>query len=278
MLYEQNVPHYSLYAIKYAHAPARRSAANFLMTHDVHDIPMPMDFFVWVAVHGERVILIDSGADKETCERRGYEFLRSPADALGLIGIQPEHVTDLVVTHMHWDHMGNLDCFPNAEILIHKNEIAHATGCQMCHPLLRRPYDVDQVCDVIRALYAGRVRFNEGDIKIAPGVSAHLVGGHTPGLQVVKISTARGNVVLASDAMHYYDNAIDGNPFPVVVNVTDYLNAFKRIGELADSAQHVVAGHDPIVTSSFPSYSAETEGIVLRLDVEPLHPLPEMPY
>src|SRR5699024_3010021 len=135
-------------------------------------------------------------------------------DALELVGISAEQVTDLVVTHMHWDHMGNLDRFPNARLLVHKQEMAHATGCGMCHPTLRRPYDVEQVCDVIRALYAGRVQFNHGDVDIAPGMSAHLVGGHTPGLQVVRVRTQRGNVVVASDAAHFYANGTTGNPFP----------------------------------------------------------------
>jgi len=271
---EHTAPNYALFAIKYAHSPQRQADENFLTSQDVHDGPMPLDFFIWVAVAGERVVLIDSGADEATCSRRGHTFLRNPADALQYIGLAPEDITDLVVTHMHWDHMGNLERFPNAQILIHKQEIEHATGCSMCHPMLRRPYDVEQVCDVIRALYAGRVRFNKGDIEIAPGLTAHLIGGHTPGLQVVRVKTQRGNVVLASDALHFYANALQQNPFPIIVDVADYLDGITTLTQLADSPQHIISGHDPLVMTAFPAFSAESEGIVAQLDKPPLNPLP----
>lgn len=268
---------YELVAIKYATNQRRGARENFLAHHDLHDGPMPMDFFVWAAVSKERVVLIDSGSDEATCTRRGHEFLRCPAGALAELGIDPAHVSDLVVTHMHWDHMGNLDKFPAARLHIHKSELAHATGCGMCHPLLRRPYDVEQICSVIKALYGGRVEFNHGERQIAPGISAHHVGGHTPGLQVVRVRTRRGYVVLASDAMHYYANATKGNPFPVVVDVQEYLDAFGTIEALADSPQHIIAGHDPQVMQLFPEWSAPSKGIAIRLDAEPLAQIPLMP-
>lgn len=265
---------YQLFGLKYATNQRRTARDNFLASHDHHDGPMPMDFFVWVAVSNNRVVLIDSGSNRDTCERRGHQFLRCPASTLAELGIAPERVTDLIVTHMHWDHMGNLEKFPNARLHIHKSELAHATGCGMCHPLLRRPYDVDQVCEVVRALYGGRVTFNDGQANVAPGITAHHVGGHTPGLQVVRVRTQRGHVLLASDAMHYYANSIKGNPFPVVVNVQEYLDAFATIAGLADSSQHVIAGHDPILMELFPAWTPASEGIAIRLDVEPLGAVP----
>jgi glyoxylase-like metal-dependent hydrolase (beta-lactamase superfamily II) len=265
---------YELVAIKYATNQRRAVRENFLAPHDMHDGPMPMDFFVWAAISTDRVVLIDGGSDEATCARRGHQFLRCPAGALAEVGIDPMAVTDLVVTHMHWDHMGNIDKFPSAKLHIHKDELAHATGCGMCHPLLRRPYDVDQVCSVVKALYGGRVEFNHGECQIAPGITAHHVGGHTPGLQVVRIRTRRGHVVLASDAMHYYANAVTGNPFPVVVDVQHYLDAFNTINSLADSTQHVIAGHDPQVMQLFPAWSQSSSGFAIRLDAEPLGSIP----
>lgn len=265
---------YQLVAIKYATNQKRTGRDNFLASHDQHDGPMPMDFFIWAAISKDRIILIDSGADKSTCDLRGHEFLRCPAQTLLELGIDPLMISDVIVTHMHWDHMGNMDKFPNATLHIHKSELAHATGCGMCHPLLRRPYDVEQVCTVVRALYGGRVSFNAGKADIAPGITAHHVGGHTPGLQVVRVRTQRGYVLLASDAMHYYANSIKGNPFPVVVNVQEYLDAFGSIASLADSDQHVIAGHDPVVMELFPAWTPESEGIAVRLDVQPLRVVP----
>ncbi|OWT56230.1 N-acyl homoserine lactonase family protein [Candidimonas nitroreducens] len=260
---------YEILAIRYATTKSRQVRDNFISTHDLHDGPMPMDFFVWAAIHGDRVILIDGGSDEETCTRRGYQFLRCPAQALAGLGYAPECVTDLVITHMHWDHLGNLEKFPKARFHVHKREIAHATGCAMCQPTLRRPYDVSQVCSVIKALYADRVQFNHGETRIAPGITLHHVGGHTPGLQVVRVRTRRGHVVLASDALHFYANSLLSNPFPVVVDVQDYLEAFPKIRGWADSSDHIIAGHDPVVMSIYPPWSEFSRDIAVRLDVPP---------
>ena len=260
---------YEIFAIKYAENNRRVRRDNYLGVTDLHDAPLPMDFFVWVAKSKNRVILIDSGADQATCLQRGHDFLRCPVQSLSLLSVKPEDVDAVVVSHMHWDHMGNLEKIPNAKFYVHKSEVAFATGCGMCHPHLRRPYDVEQVCTLIKALYRDRVEFNGSDRQVAPGITIHHVGGHAPGLQIARVRTKRGYVVIASDAMHYYENAEMGNPFPVVVNVQEYLDAFPKIDEWADSPDHIVAGHDPIVMDIYPAFSESTKGIVARLDVAP---------
>jgi glyoxylase-like metal-dependent hydrolase (beta-lactamase superfamily II) len=113
------------------------------------------------------------------------------------------------------------------------------------------------------------VVFHDGGGVVAPGVSVHHIGGHTRGLQVVRVNTARGVVVLASDASHYYENMDAGVPFATVENITLMLEGHRRLRELADSPQHVVPGHDPLVMQRYPAPSPETEGIAARLDVAP---------
>ncbi len=252
---------YRLLTVHYASSPADRKAQhNFMAAVDFHDVPMPLDFYVWVAISEDRVVLIDSGCDLETCQRRGHTFLRCPTDALRDLGIAAGQVTDVIVTHMHWDHLGNLEKFPNARIHVHKTEMQHATGCAMCHETLRRPYDIDQVCTVLRALYAGRVSFTDETAEILPGIVVRPVGGHTPGLQIVEVSTARGQVVLASDAMHFYANGLLTNPYPVIVNVLDYMNGLALLKSLAATPDHLIPGHDPKLRERFPAV-AGVEGV-----------------
>jgi glyoxylase-like metal-dependent hydrolase (beta-lactamase superfamily II) len=111
---------------------------------------------------------------------------------------------------------------------------------------------------MVRRVYAGRVRFHRGDAELAPGVTLHRVGGHTAGLQVVRVRTARGWVVLASDATHYYANIRKRSPFPIVYNLGDMLEAYRTIEGLADSADHIIPGHDPEVMAIYPR--ATTKG------------------
>lgn len=260
---------YELFAVKYATNQKRMRRDNFLPPHDAHDAPMPMDFYVWVAASRKRLVLIDAGADEATCRQRGHEFLQCPTEGLAALGRHADEVSDVIVTHMHWDHAGNFEKFANARLHVHPREMAHATGPCMCQPFLRRPYSVDQVCSLVRSLYAGRLKFTSTGEQIAPGITVHHVGGHTPGLQVTSVNTARGIVVIASDAMHYFGNRDLGIPFPVVSDVGEYLAAFGRIDALATSRDHVIPGHDPAVTELYPSVNSRLGKLIVRIDVAP---------
>lgn len=245
---------FQVYAMNYARSDETRSAReNFRSIVDIHDVPMPMDFFVWLIVGKGRIILVDGGTSEETCTARRHHFLRSPLDCLRDIGIDPDGVTDLVVTHMHWDHLGHVAALRNATLHVHPTEMGYATGCSMCRPLLRRPYDAEQICDVVRALHRGRVRFTQDVSEVAPGVTLHHVGGHTPGLQVVRVETARGHVVLASDALHFYANMTLDNPYSVYVDLDAYVDGIETLKTLADTMEHIVPGHDPLVRRLYPA-------------------------
>ena len=95
------------------------------------------------------------------------------------------------------------------------------------------------------------------------------MGGHTDGLQVVRVPTKRGWIVLASDASHYYMNMQTENPFPLVYSVGDMVQGYATMADLADSPRHIVPGHDPLVMQEYPAPTPESEGIVVRLDVPP---------
>jgi glyoxylase-like metal-dependent hydrolase (beta-lactamase superfamily II) len=262
---------YELYAIRYATNPRRRRVENVMWVapDDPHDAPMPMDFFIWAAVSPARTVVIDTGADERTCAARGHQFLRCPTDGLGQIGIDASDVQQVITTHLHWDHAGNLGSFPEAQLHVQRTELAHASGPCMARAFLRRPYDPEQVAAYIRRVYAGRVAFHDGAEEIVPGLSIHAVGGHTPGMQVVRVNTRRGRVVLTSDAVHYYENLDAENPFPVLVSTIDYVEALHRLRDLADGRDHLVPGHDPLVLASYPPSRPELAGVVARLDVDP---------
>jgi glyoxylase-like metal-dependent hydrolase (beta-lactamase superfamily II) len=257
-------PAYEIYAIKYAHH--ERTASQNFLGGDPHDGPMPLDYFVWL-VRGEgRDLLVDTGFNAAAAARRQRQLLRPVEQALSLMGVGPEAVRDVVITHLHYDHVGNFDLFPRATFHLQDLEMQFATGRCMCHEPMRHAFDVEDVVGMVRNVYAGRVRFHAGDAQLAPGISVHLIGGHTMGLQVVRVATRRGHVVLASDASHYYANMGEGRPFPIVYNVADMMEGWGKLLALADSAAHVIPGHDPLVLERYPAPSKELQGIVVRLD------------
>lgn len=252
---------YEVYAIRYARMAQRQRRDNFIMPPDPHDGPMPMDFFVWLLKSPSRSILIDTGFSAETAARRRRDWDRCPVEALRVLGVAPEDVKDVVLTHLHYDHAGNLPKLPNARFHVQDREMDYATGRCMCHATLRHAYAVDDVVELVRKVYADRVQFHEGDASLAPGVQLMLIGGHTRGLQSVRVRTARGWVVLASDASHYYENMDSGSPFPIVFNVADMLSGHQRLYREADSADHVVPGHDPEVLKRYPRVPGDDIGI-----------------
>jgi glyoxylase-like metal-dependent hydrolase (beta-lactamase superfamily II) len=244
-----------VYAIKYAHH-ARRRAENFLggLPRDEHDGPMPLDYFVWL------------GFSAAMAAKRQRDHLRCPSDGLKLLGCDAGTVKDVVVTHLHYDHIGNFELFPAATFHLQDLEMRYATGRHMSDARHAGAYEVEDVVGMVRQVYAGRVRFQAGDAEIAPGVSVHLVGGHTKGLQVVRVATRRGWVVLASDASHFYANMEQARPFPIVFDVADMVGGYARMRALADSPAHIIPGHDPLVMQRYPAPSTALEGIAVRLD------------
>ena len=261
------LPRYELFAIRYARRDARRS--EHFIGGDPHDGPMPMDYFTWVAISQERSIVIDTGFTAEIAAKRGREHLRCPIDALGLLGLSADTVQDVVLTHLHYDHVGNFHRFPVARFHLQEQELAHATGKYMRHAYLSHAYEVEEVCGIVRLTYGGRVIFHHGAAVIAPGIEAQLAGGHTGGIQFVRVHTARGWVVLASDVSHYYENMERGRPTSIAFHVGDILEAFDMLAAAAASRDHVIPGHDPLVMQRYPAPRPELEGVVVRLDVMP---------
>ena len=255
---------YEVYAVKYAHHE-RRVGENFI-GGDPHDGPMPLDYFVWLVRGRGRELVVDTGFSAAVAARRGRNHLRCPTDGLRVLGVEAQAVKDVVITHLHYDHVGNFDLFPAATFHLQDDELSYATGRHMSHPVFSGAFDVEDVVGMVRNVYRGRVRFHDGDAELFPGISLHLIGGHTKGLQVVRVATRRGWLVLASDASHFYANMEQERPFPIVYSVADMVQGYARLRELAESPAHIIPGHDPEVLRRYPAPRAELEGIAARLD------------
>ena len=261
---------WEVFAVKYADRNSRTRADSFIFD-DNHDAPHPMDYFVWVLRRGSEIILVDTGYDEEEAQNRDRPIRMNPRDALAPFGIQPEDVSHVIVTHLHYDHAGGLHLFPNAKLHLQTAEMAYATGPCMCHDTLKMPFTAGHICEAIQRLYSGKIEFYDGDGEIAEGVTVHCIGGHSRGLQCVRVMTQAGWLVLASDAAHYYENAFARKPFPIVVDLENMLIGFDRLETLASKRNLIVPGHDPLVTQVFPSDLAKH---IWRLDRGPVRDIP----
>lgn len=261
-------PTYEILALRYA-TMQERTQAECVMFPDDHAAPMPIDFFVFAIRGNGKTIMVDTGFDKASADRRGRALLRSPELMLADAGIDCGTVETVVLTHMHWDHAGGMNFFPKARFHLQDKEMEFCTGRCMCEPVLRRPFDGEHVVNAVRALFADRVQFHDGSgDEIAPGISLHLIPGHSKGIMAVRVPTARGWVVLAGDVSHYWKNIRERNPFPVVVNVEQMLAGYKTLESLADGPDHVIPGHDPLILKKFPRLNGNPE--IVRIDQPPI--------
>jgi glyoxylase-like metal-dependent hydrolase (beta-lactamase superfamily II) len=249
-------PIWEIYAARYA-SVQRSVHGNFQNASDWADDPMPLDFFIWVAIdrQAKRTVVIDTGFNLRSGGRRNRVQECSPAVILNALDVDVVDVADVIITHLHYDHAGNFADFPSAVFHLQPAEIAYATGPCMNHGHAGQFYEPDDLTAAVQALYGSRLHFCEANDELAPGLSVHLIGGHTAGLQVVRINTARGIVVLASDAAHFYANKALRNPFPAIHDLDAMISGYDRLDALATSPDHVIPGHDPEVLRIYPRFA-----------------------
>jgi glyoxylase-like metal-dependent hydrolase (beta-lactamase superfamily II) len=236
---------YRIYVVRYGH---RDRVPAWEAFHKEHAAPeLGMDYFVWAITNGQRTVVVDTGYGQEEGVRRGRQFVRSPAAGLALIGIDAERVQHVVLSHFHYDHIGGQALFPSATFHVQEEEMRFYTGPDATRPAFRGSIYLPDIISLVTANYAGRVRFNEGDAEVVPGVWVHKAAGHTAGMQIVSVETSRGRAVLTSDASHYYANMEEGNAFNTFVDLAGVYRAYDRIRQLASAPDLIVPGHDPLV-------------------------------
>lgn len=258
---------YEVLAVRYGRRVGRKSE-TYLNYHvyGEHDGPLPMDYFVWVVRNAERTVVVDTGYRPDVGARRGRELLVDPPEGLAEVGVNPASAEVVVATHAHYDHIGNLNRFPAAEVVVSRREYEFWKGPYGRRLQFAQSTEAPELA-VLRELGdKGRLTFVEGRHQLAPGIELIDVGGHTPGQMVAVIQTASGQVVLASDAVHYYEEYERDRPFSIVADLADAYRAFDTIRELTSGPGGVlVAGHDPDVMARFPPYGAAREGLAVQV-------------
>ena len=261
------VPEFEVFAIKYGERLGTRG--SIFMKGDPHDSPMAMDYYIWVIRNDEKTIVVDCGFDKKEGENRGRPYLRSPTEGLGLIWIDPAEVKDVIITHMHYDHVGNLSIFPNAKFHVQDTEMAYVTGRAMTHPILRHSFVLSEVQEMVAMVYQDRAIFHDGDDDLVPGVTLHHFPGHARGLMAVRVNTKRGWIILASDTAHYYESLAAEHVFITHENIFEMLESYRSLVKLGGDVSRIVPGHDPDVLKRYPSLSRDLDGIVAVLHEKP---------
>lgn len=232
------------------------------------DAAMTMDYFFWIFRSAEQTIVIDTGFSPEAAIARKRQPVVTPADALARLGIDPKDVKLLVLTHAHYDHAGNLGLYPNAKIVMSRKEFEFWGTDMGKRPQYGHhidPLDIER----IQALHReGRITLlDTPQNTLIPGIELYELGGHTPGQMAVVVEMPEGPVILASDAIHYYDELEQDRPFAVLDSLADMYRGYERIREwLQRPGAVVIPGHDPDVMNRFAPVDASDPSFAVRID------------
>ncbi len=250
-------PQYEVYAIRYATIPDFPVAALIQGADPARKLDIAMT--VWLVRGNGRNILVDSGFYREQFFKQWKvnDFVK-PSEALAPLGVRPEEITDVIITHMHWDHADGMDLFPKARIWLQKDEYAYYTGEAWQQKGAHGGIDPDDVLAVVKLNLEGRVGLVNGDAQeIMPGVTCYIGGKHTYQSQYVGVTSKEGTVILASDNMYLYENLEKHAPIAQTLDADSNLRAQDRMKQLAASPKLIIPGHDPAVFEKFPKVNKE---------------------
>lgn len=245
-------PTYEVYAIRYAELLDFPVASLVKGADPSRKLDIAMA--VWLVKGNGRNILVDSGfyRDQFFKQWKVKDFMK-PSDAVALAGVKPEEITDVIITHMHWDHADGMDLFPKAKIWIQKDEYTYYTGEAWQQRNTHGGIDRDDVLAIVKLNIEGRVGLVNGDAQeIIPGVICYTGGKHTWQSQFVSVESKDGKVVLASDNMYLYENMDKHVPIAATLDADSNLRAQDRMKQIAASPKLVIPGHDRAMFERFP--------------------------
>lgn len=248
----QSKPAYEVYAIRYATMPDFPAAELVSGADRARKLDIAM--MIWLVRGDGHNILVDSGFYHERFFKDGKinDFIK-PSDALTRFGLKPEDITDIVITHMHWDHADGIDLFPKARIWIQKEELEYYAGEAWETKDTSDGIDAHDVLELVKSNTEGRVGLVHGDAQeILPGLTCYTGGKHTYQSQYVGVNTIGGTVVLASDNMYLYENMERHVPIATTLDAASNLRAQDRMKRLAIRPEWVIPGHDPALFDRFP--------------------------
>jgi glyoxylase-like metal-dependent hydrolase (beta-lactamase superfamily II) len=261
-------PDYQVVIVRYGTRATKRS--DVYLNYQLYgepDEPIQMDYFFWVLRNAERTIVVDTGFSADGGARRGRTTLVPPAEAFGHLGIEPASAVQVVATHAHYDHIGNLGLFTAADVYICERELGFWSSRHARRTMFHHSVDDADLAGLTDAQRAGRVRAFGDQVTVAPGVDVIRIGGHTPGQSVVKVRTSDGVVLLASDAVHYDEELARDMLFMSVSDLVEMYEGFERVRAMRDSGevQHIVPGHDPGTLARFSPVRGSLAGLAASI-------------
>ena len=271
---------YDVFALRYGTRPSTRSDQYF--RYDVYsepDAPQVMDYFFWLARNRERTVLVDCGFHPDRGAARGRHQETDPFELLHRVGVSAADVDHVVISHMHFDHVGNIAAFPNATFTIAESEYRFWTGPHGQTELTRTIVDAQDIHTLQALDAAGRLTLIDEPTTLFPGIEVTPVGGHSPGQMITEVAADPLRVVLASDGAHYYEAFRQRRPIKLFHDLGAMYAAYDLLQSLeAEAATVVVPGHEPLVKERFAAAQENCIDLTAPLDIGRVTQAPAIPH
>jgi glyoxylase-like metal-dependent hydrolase (beta-lactamase superfamily II) len=248
-------PVYEIYAFKYAINPAVPKSIFIFGGGLDGEVLKNIPYSYWVIVGNGKKIAFDTGySDVESAKKRGFVNYQSPKEMLSKINLKPEEITDVVISHMHWDHAGNVPAFANAEkIWIQREEFEFTTGRGLQSRLTIPFLKLEDIMEVLKANAVGRVELLEGDHLLFPGIVLYAVPrGHSYASQFMVVNTRSGPVVMAADCASTWDNINTNTPGVIAIDLLEAEKGIKKMRSFVKETKDIIPGHEPRVFEVYP--------------------------
>lgn len=252
---------YEIYALDYAGSKSKAPASNIAINGSSKDSVSFADYFWYLNGNNGRKILVDVGYVRDYTKPLAEDqyFIR-PDSALQRINISPDEITDIIITHPHFDHINGLQLFPKGTIWIQRNDYNYFVGDGWQKGAENRGLNKEDVLKIVQANLDGRVQFVDGDsIEILPGIRVFTGSKHTFESQHLLVNTKTENVLLASDDSWFYYNLDHDLSIPLVLDPNAYIAQLKKMKTLVSNKELIIPGHDPLVMARFKKVA---EGVV----------------
>ncbi|MEK9905033.1 MAG: N-acyl homoserine lactonase family protein [Rhodospirillales bacterium] len=243
---------WKIYGIRYAKQNGRLASHTFLWGSPDEELA-GLDYYSWVLVSDDRAIVVDTGGAEHKIKGLGRQWIASPLDGLKQLGVDPSNVEDVIVSHAHWDHVGELAAFPKAHFYMNDLEMESITGEDMSFEVMREAYHAEEAQQLVGLTYEDRLTFLSGDGQFADGVDYTLIGGHSAGQMALTVQTERGPVVLATDAIHLWEEVEKERAFLIFHDLRQMLKGYRKMNQMVrGDLTRLLPGHDPLIKERYP--------------------------
>jgi len=257
----------SVWSVRYGERVVRKNDVFYdYQQYGLPDGDLHMDYNFWVIRAGDQVILMDTGYDIAAHDWLGEISVMPTPEGLTLIGLDPLDVNMVITSHFHYDHIGYLELFKNAQVISGAAEYEYWFGKRDANALEGEFTTEENLVPIEAAQKEGRLRLISEPTEVFPGITVYQVGGHCPGEVIAHVETTSGGLILASDAAHFYEQLEHEWPFFAYTNLDQMRAALAFLLKLAkETGATIIPGHDGRTRDKFPAVEGDAGRIATVL-------------